>query len=75
MPHRAPLDLRWAQLCLALDWDLVVPVLLALIAVGIIGFLLSYRRHKDALPLVLPIASAAIVYDSRYDAYSQYGRF
>jgi hypothetical protein len=48
-----------------------VPVLLALIGVSIIGFFLSYRRHKKPLPLLLAIASAAIVYDSGYIAYNQ----
>ena len=48
-----------------------VPVLLALIGVSSIGSFLSYRRHKKPLPLLLAIASAALVYDSRYVAYNQ----
>lgn len=48
-----------------------VPVLLGLMGVSIVGFFLSYRRHKNPLPLVLAAASGVLVYDSRYVAYNQ----
>ena len=48
-----------------------VPVLLGLMGVSIVGFFLSYRRHKNPLPLVLAAASGVLVYDSRYIAYNE----
>lgn len=48
-----------------------VPVLLGLIGVSIVGFFLSYRRHKNPLPLVFAAASGVLIYDSRYVAFNQ----
>lgn len=48
-----------------------VPLLIGLIGVSVIGFLLSYRRHKNPLPVVLAVASGALMYDSRYVAFNQ----
>ncbi len=48
-----------------------VPVLLVLIGVSLVGFFISYRRHKNPLPVLLAGASAALVYWSRYVRYDQ----
>ena len=48
-----------------------VPLLLGLIGASLVGFFLSYRRHRNPLPLVLAAVSGVVVYDSRYVAYNQ----
>jgi uncharacterized membrane protein len=47
------------------------PLLIGLIGLSLIGFFLSYRGHKNWLPLVLAAGAGVAVYDSRYVSYNQ----
>lgn len=49
----------------------LTPALLVLVGISLIGFVLSYRMHKNVLPLVLALLAGSILYYSRYVSYSQ----
>lgn len=44
-----------------------MPILLVLIGVSLVGFFLSYRTHKNILPLVLAITAGGLLYFSIND--------
>lgn len=49
----------------------LTPALLVLVGVSLIGFVLSFRTHKNPLALALALAAGGILYYSRYINYNQ----
>jgi prepilin signal peptidase PulO-like enzyme (type II secretory pathway) len=49
----------------------LTPALLVLVGVSLIGFVLSFRTHRNVLPLVVAILAGGILYYSRYVSYNQ----
>lgn len=49
----------------------LTPALLVLVGVSLIGFVLSFKMHKNPLALVLALFAGGILYYSRYVSYSQ----
>lgn len=46
------------------------PLLLILVTISLIGFFLSYRTHRNPLPLILTIGAGALMYYGRYINYN-----
>jgi len=44
----------------------LTPFLLVLVAISLIGFALSYKTHKNFLPLVMAVLAGGILYYSNY---------
>jgi hypothetical protein len=44
----------------------LTPFLLVLVVVSLVGFVLSYKTHKNVLPLVMAVLAGGILYYSRY---------
>lgn len=44
----------------------LTPFLLVLVAVSLIGFVLSYKMHKNFLPLIMAVLAGGILYYSSY---------
>jgi hypothetical protein len=55
---------------LALIAPWFAPVLLVLVGISLIGFFLSYRAHKNPLPLILTFIAGSLMYYGRYINYS-----
>lgn len=55
-------------LALAAPW--FAPALLVLIAISFVGFFLSYRTHKNPLPLIFTIIAGGLMYYGRYINYN-----
>lgn len=49
----------------------LTPFLLMLVGISLIGFFLSFRMHKNVLPLMLAILAGVLLYYSRYVSYNQ----
>lgn len=49
----------------------LTPALLVLVGISLVGFVLSFRTHKNPLALALALAAGGILYYSRYVNYSQ----
>ena len=49
----------------------LTPLLLILVAVSLVGFMLSYKMHKNALPLTLAAFAGGLLYYSRYISFNQ----
>lgn len=49
----------------------LTPALLVLVSISLIGFVLSFRTHRNVLPLVVAILAGGILYYSRYVNYNQ----
>lgn len=49
----------------------LTPALLVLVGISLIGFFLSFRMHKNILPLVLAVVAGGLLYYSRYVNYNQ----
>lgn len=46
------------------------PLLLGLVAISLIGFFLSFRAHRNPLPLLLTIGAGGLMYYGRYINYN-----
>ena len=46
------------------------PFILLLVAVSLVGFMLSFRIHKNPLPLILAVLAGGILYYGRFVVYS-----
>lgn len=46
------------------------PTLLVLIGISLVGFFLSYRTHKNPLPLIFIVIAGGLMYYGRYINYS-----
>lgn len=55
-------------LALVAPW--FAPVLLLLVAISLVGFYLSFRTHKNPLPLILTVIAGSLMYYGRYVNYS-----
>lgn len=55
---------------LALVSPFFAPALLILIGISLIGFLLSFRTHKNPLPLILTVIAGGLMYYGRYINYN-----
>lgn len=55
-------------LALVAPW--FAPVLLVLVSVSLIGFFLSYRTHRNPLPLILTVIAGGFMYYGRYINYN-----
>ncbi len=55
-------------LALVAPW--FAPVLLVLVGISLIGFFLSYRTHKNPLPLMLTVIAGGLMYYGRYINYN-----
>ncbi len=55
---------------LALTAPWFAPALLILIGISLIGFFLSYRSHRNPLPLVLTLVAGGLMYYGRYINYN-----
>lgn len=44
----------------------LTPFLLVLVVISLVGFVLSYKTHKNFLPLVMAVLAGGIIYYSRY---------
>lgn len=55
-------------LALVAPW--FAPVLLLLVGISLMGFFLSYRTHKNLLPLILTIVAGGLMYYGRYINYN-----
>ncbi len=49
----------------------LTPVVLALVGVSLLGFVLSFKEHKNPLALVLALLSGGTLYYSQYVAYNR----
>jgi len=49
----------------------LTPFLLVLVVISLAGFVLSYKTHKNFLPLVMAVLAGGILYYSRYVVYNQ----
>lgn len=49
----------------------LTPFVLALVVISLIGFFLSYRTHKNFLPLIMAVLAGGILYYGSYVAHSQ----
>ena len=49
----------------------VTPIVLAIVGVSLVGFVLSFKEHKNPLALVLALLSGGILYYSRYVVYNR----
>ena len=49
----------------------LTPALLVLVGISLIGFILSFRMHRNVLPLVVALLAGGILYYSRYASYNQ----
>lgn len=45
------------------------PVLLGLVGISLIGFFLSFKTHKNPIPLILVLIAGGILYYSRFIVY------
>lgn len=55
-------------LALAAPW--FAPALLILVGISLVGFFLSYRTHKNPLPLILTLVAGGLMYYGRYINYN-----
>lgn len=55
---------------LALIAPWLAPALLVLVGISLIGFYLSFRTHKNPLPLILTVFAGSLMYYGRYINYS-----
>lgn len=55
-------------LALVASW--LAPVLLVLVGISFIGFYLSFRTHKNPLPLMLTVVAGSLMYYGRYINYN-----
>ncbi len=55
-------------LALAAPW--FAPLLLVLVGISLVGFFLSYRTHKNPLPLVMTLLAGGLMYYGRYINYN-----
>lgn len=46
------------------------PVLLGLVGISLIGFVLSFKTHKNPIPLILVLVAGGILYYSRFMVYN-----
>ncbi len=46
-------------------------VLLVLVAISLVGFVLSFRLHKNILPLALALLAGGVLFYSRYVSHNQ----
>lgn len=53
---------------LAAPW--FAPLLLVLVAISLIGFFLSFRTHRNPLPLLLTLHAGGLMYYGRYINYN-----
>lgn len=49
----------------------LAPLLLVLVGISLVGFALSFKMHKNILPLVLALLAGGILYYSRYISFNQ----
>ena len=49
----------------------MLPALLVLVGISLVGFVLSFKTHKNVVPLVLALLAGGILYYSRYVNYDQ----
>ncbi len=55
-------------LALVAPW--FAPLLLVLVGISLIGFFLSYRTHRNPLPLILTVVAGGLMYYGRYINYN-----
>jgi len=55
-------------LALVAPW--FAPLLLVLVAISLVGFFLSYRTHRNSLPLILTLIAGGLMYYGRYINYN-----
>lgn len=46
------------------------PLLLVLVTISLVGFFLSYRTHRNPLPLILTLGAGGLMYYGRYVNYN-----
>ncbi len=49
----------------------LTPIVLALVGVSLIGFVLSYKEHRNPLTLLLALLSGGTIYYSKYMVYNR----